>query len=153
MPGRALFRVVLRVALVMAALRAVGAIVSRRSNVGDAESDEFSIAAIFGGVERASRAASLRQGRALTCCGGVQLDLRGATLAPGGAELLLGAYLGGVQVLVPAEWRVVVTSQAKAGGVDTHVTPEADLAEDAPSLHVVARAVLGGVQVTTELED
>ena len=48
MPGRVVRRVLLRVTLVLAALGAIGAAVSRRRNVGGAESDEFSIAAIFG---------------------------------------------------------------------------------------------------------
>ena len=153
MPGRVVLRVLLRVALVMAALRAVGVLLSRRGNVGDADSDEFSISTIFGGVERVSRAASLRRGRVLACCGGVELDLREAKLDPGGAELALRACLGGIQVLVPEEWRVVVVGNAKAGGIDVRVTPETELAEDAPSLRIQAAAALGGVQVTTGLED
>lgn len=142
-------RVVLRIALVMAALRAVGVILARRGNTGDAESDEFSIAAIFDGVERVSRATSLRQGRVLACFGGVELDLREATLDPGGAELHLRACMGGIEVVVPEEWRVVVVAESKAGGIDARVTPETELAEDAPSLRVQAFAALGGVQVTT----
>jgi predicted membrane protein len=153
MPGRVVLRVLLRVTLVLAALGAIGAAVSRRRNVGGAESDEFSIAAIFGGVERVSRATALREGVVLACCGGVQLDLRKAAMAPGGADLFLQACLGGIQVVVPEEWRVVVESDAKAGGVDVRVTPEVELVADAPSLRVEARALLGGIQVTTEPDD
>ena len=153
MPGRAVLRVVLRVALVMAALRAIGVIVSRRGNAGDAESDEFSIATVFGGVERVSRATSLRHGRVFVCLGGVELDLREATLDPGGAELRLRACLGGVEVLVSPAWRVVFEGKAIAGGADARVTPESELADDAPALHVRALAVLGGVEVTTESDD
>lgn len=148
-----LLRVVLRIALVIAALRGVAVILARRGNVGDAESDEFSIAAIFGGVERVSRARSLRNGRILACFGGVELDLREATLDPGGADLVLRACLGGVEVLVPEEWRVLVAAESRAGGVDVRVTPEPELAEDAPSLRVTAFAALGGVQVTTGRAD
>jgi hypothetical protein len=152
-PGRVVLRVLLRVALVLAALGAAGAAVSRRRNVGGAESDEFSIAAIFGGVERVSRATALREGVVLACCGGVQLDLRQATLDPEGAELRLTAHFGGIQVLVPAAWRVVVQADAKAGGIHTHVTPEAEVPDGAPSLRGRAVVVLGGVHVTTEPEN
>ena len=100
-----------------------------------------------------SRATSLRHGRVFTCLGGVELDLREATLDPGGAELLLRACLGGVEVIVPPVWRVVFEGKAIAGGVDARVTPESELADDAPALHIRALAVLGGVEVTTEPDD
>jgi len=153
MPGRTLLRVAFRIALVMAALRTVGVIISRRGNLGDAASDEFSIATVFGGMERVSRATSLRHGRVFACLGGVELDLREATLDPGGAELRLRACLGGVEVLVSPAWRVVFEGKAIAGGADARVTPESELADDAPALHVRALAVLGGVEVTTESDD
>jgi predicted membrane protein len=149
MRGRALLRALLGVALVLGFLRVMGVVISRQATEGDEEADAFSIAAILGGATRVSRAAALREGRVLAASGGVQLDLREATLDPGGAELLLQAYFGGIQVLVPAGWRVVVESDATMGGVDARVTDEAELAADAPALRVEARAVLGGVQVTT----
>ncbi len=133
-----------------AALRVAGHLVSRKHNIGDDASDEFSLAAVFGGAARASRAPSLRRGDVLACCGGVQLDLREATLDPAGADLRLRAYLGGIQVVVPEGWRVAVEADAKAGGIDTNVTPEDDLAEDAPVLRVQAFATMGGVQVTID---
>jgi hypothetical protein len=144
---RRTLRVVIRLALVMVVVRAVSAIVSRRGNVGDAGSDAFSITACLGGVERESLAASLRHGRVLACLGGVDLDLRRATLDPGGAELDLRACLGGIQVTVPDDWHVTVVGQPKAGGIDVRVTPVEELAADAPSLRVDAAALLGGVVV------
>jgi hypothetical protein len=144
---RRLLRVVIRLALVMVAVRAVSGFVSRRGNVGDAGSDEFAITACLGGVERESLAASLRRGRVLACLGGVDLDLRRATLDPGGAELDLRACLGGIQVTVPGDWRVTVAGEPRAGGMDVRVTPPEELAADAPSLRVDAAALLGGVVV------
>lgn len=153
MRGRALLRALLGAVLVLGVLRAVGAVASRRGTVGDEESDVFSIAAVFDGATRTSRATALRRGRVLAACGGVQLDLREASLDPDGAELLLHAYFGGIQVVVPEGWRVELTADATAGGVDARVTDETMLAAGAPSLRVGARAVLGGVQVTTEADD
>ena len=126
------------------------AILTRRLTEGDAESDEFSLAAVIGGVERASTATALRRGRVVAACGGVDLDLRGAKLDPAGADLLVAAYLGGVQVRVPNEWRVAVEADAKKGGVETKVAQPDDLPDDAPNLHVEAIARLGGVMITGE---
>ncbi len=128
----------------------VGQLLARRSTEGDAASDEFSLAAIFGGAERVSTATALRRGRCLAVCGGVQLDLREAMLDPAGAELRIDATFGGVQVLVPATWRVTADVEAMAGGVDLRVTPPGELPEDAPALRVLGAARMGGVQVTTE---
>jgi hypothetical protein len=79
------------------------------------------------------------------CCGGVDLDLREATLAPEGATLDLSATWGGVNVVVPRAWKVVVEDRSVLGGVDARVTPPEELPDDAPRLGVSITARLGGV--------
>jgi hypothetical protein len=150
--GRALLRALTGAVLVLGVLRAVAAVVSRQGTVGDEESDVFSIAAVCSGAARTSRASALRRGHVLATCGGVKLDLREASLDPGGAELLLRAYFGGIQVVVPEAWRVDLTADTTAGGADARVTEGTMLPAGAPSLRVEARAVLGGVQVTTQAD-
>jgi hypothetical protein len=145
-----LLRAVRRFLVVGVLLWGVGQLLARRSTEGDADSDEFSLAAIFGGAERTSTATALRRGRVLAVCGGVQLDLREAALDPGGAELHVEVTCGGVQVLVPATWRVTDEVEPRAGGVDVRVAPADELADDAPSLTVRGVARMGGVQITTE---
>ena len=135
------------------ALWVARAILMRRLTEGDAESDEFSLATVIGGVERASTATALRRGRVVAACGGVDLDLRGAKLDPAGAELLVEAYLGGVQVRVRHEWRVAVDAHATKGGIETKVAEPNDLPGDAPNLHVEAIARLGGVLITAETDE
>lgn len=138
-------RAALRLTLLLGSLWGVGRLLTRRLTEGDESSDEFAIATVFGGLERASRATSLRHGSVLVCCGGVQLDLREATLDPAGGRLVVRAYMGGVQVIVPATWRVVVDAETHLGGVDASVTPAETLADDAPTLHVEVVARMGGV--------
>ncbi len=135
------------------ALWVARAVLTRRLTEGDAESDEFSLATVIGGVERASTATALRRGRVVAACGGVDLDLRGAKLDPAGAELLVEAYLGGVQVRVRHEWRVAVDAQATKGGIETKVAEPDDLPGDAPHLRVEAIARLGGVVITAETDE
>lgn len=134
-----------RVVLLFGALWAAGQALARRRTVGDATSDEFELAVYFGGAERKSTAGSLRRGVVRVWCGGVDLDLRGAVLDPGGATLELSAVCGGVNVRVPRTWRVMVDDRSTIGGVDARVTPAAELPDDAPVLRVVASARLGGV--------
>ena len=115
---------------------------------GDEESDEFRIAAVIGGEEFGCRSASLRSATVWTLIGGAQIDLRQASLDPGGATLDVTAIVGGVQVLVPAHWSVRVESHGMLGGVDRQVTEAADLPTDAPVLQVTTKTWLGGVQIT-----
>lgn len=149
MIGRAL-RATGMVVLFTTLLWGVGRLWARRYTEGEAASDEFSLAAICGGAERTSTARALRRGRVVAVCGGIELDLREAALDPDGAELLVQATMGGVQVIVPGTWRVSVDADAKAGGVETHVTSPDELPDDAPELRVRAVARMGGVMVTTE---
>ena len=146
---RVLVIVVVKVIAVLAGLWAVGQVLARRKTVGDETSDEFAIAAYVGGVERACKATSLRRGSVSVVLGGVDLDLREATLDPGGADLDLSASLGGVNVTVPSEWRVVVVDRATLGGVEALVTDPEELPDDAPLLRVEAGARLGGIAIMT----
>jgi hypothetical protein len=78
-----LLRLLLGVLLVGVA----GRLVAKRMTSGDEETDEFRIAAIIAGEEFSSRAAGLRSASVLALIGGAQLDLRQASLDPGGATL------------------------------------------------------------------
>ena len=50
---------------------------------GNEESDELGLVAVFDGIDLTNRAASFRGGSVLAWYGGISLDLREATLAPG----------------------------------------------------------------------
>ena len=136
-----------RALILLGALWAIGQVLARRRTVGDATSDEFELAGYLGGAQRTSTAASLRRGVVRVFCGGVDLDLREATLGPAGATLELSAVWGGVNVTVPRSWRVLVENRSTLGGVDAHVTPGEELPDDAPLLRVLVSARLGGVAI------
>ena len=138
-------RFLVKLVIVLVGLWAVGQALARRRTVGDERSDEFAIAAYLGGVQRSCKATALRRGAVSVCCGGVDLDLREATLAPEGATLDLSATWGGVNVVVPRAWKVVVEDRSVLGGVDARVTPPEELPDDAPRLGVSITARLGGV--------
>ena len=147
--GAAVKRVV-KVVVALLALGAAGQLLARRKTFGDETADEFAIATYLGGVERTCEATSLRRGKVSVLLGGVDLDLREATLDPSGADLELSATLGGVNVTVPSDWRVVVEDRATLGGVEALVTDPEELPDDAPLLRVAAGARLGGVSIITD---
>jgi hypothetical protein len=131
----------------MAAARFVRLAVPSR---GDATSDELALVAVFDGVELESNATAFRGGSMLAWYGGVDADLREATLAPD-AHLTVTALFGGVALRVPPEWRIESHVKAIAGGVDVSGVDPDD--PDAPLLVIDGRALFGGVAVSRKPAD
>lgn len=147
---RKLVRTLFWLALAQAATMALGQLLSSRMSRGDEQSDVFRIAAVCSGRQFRSYAAELRSAAAVATMGGIDLDLGHAHLAAEGAHLDLQATMGGIRVVVPADWSVHVDARQTAGGCETQLTPEEDLPEDAPRLTVHAVARMGGVLVTAK---
>ena len=133
--------VLLNVALI------VGALVARRTlpRYGDEDSDTFALVAAMDGVDFTSRADPLRSGSGTAVAGGIEIDLTDAIPA-GMATLDLTAVAGGIDVVVPEDWRVEMDSSVFMGGTDNLTDPDA-AADDAPVLVVTARAFMGGIAV------
>ena len=146
---RLLLRLVAVLTLAIAAAAVVGQVLARRRTWGEDDADDVSMATCLGGIDRSLTGDAVRHVSASAWLGGINLDLREATLAPGGADIELDAVMGGIKLTVPAEWHVEVEQDVSAGGVEERLTPADELPADAPSLHVVARARMGGVLVTT----
>jgi hypothetical protein len=111
---------------------------------GDETSDEVALVAILDGVELKNRAAAFRGGSMLAWFGGVAVDLREATLAPG-ARLSVHALFGGVAIRVPPGWRLESNLRATAGGVDVRAADAES--PDAPTLTLDGFALFGGIAV------
>jgi predicted membrane protein len=148
--GRKLKRVLIWIAVAQVAGWILGQIISKRMTKGDEATDEFQVAAIMGGKKFESHARDLKSGAAITSMGGIELDLRDATLDSDGAQLELKTTMGGIQVFVPEDWAVDVDKRSLAGGFDVKVTAPEDLPDDAPKLHVHAVTRMGGGLVTTK---
>ncbi len=81
--------------------------------------------------------------------GGVELDLANATLAPG-ARLTLLTVMGGVEVRVPAHWRIEVETEVVIGGSRVTLEGQDDLGESAPVLRIDTRTIMGGIGITNQ---
>ena len=112
---------------------------------GDAESDEVALVAVFDGTQLRSEAGAFRGGSMLAWYGGIDADLREATLAPE-ARISVAAMFGGIQLRVPSEWRVKTNIRAVAGGFDVGGEDPED--PDAPLLVLDGYAFCGGVAVS-----
>jgi len=112
---------------------------------GDEDSDSFSVLAAMNGLEFASRAESLTTGEATAFLGGIELDLSRAHIT-GEARLEVRAIMGGIDVAVPADWRVEMDARSFAGDVQNATDPDG-VEDDAPVLIVTADAWFGGVLI------
>lgn len=112
---------------------------------GAAEDGQFAVVAAMDGADFQSTTPRFEEGRATAFMGGIRLDLTDADLAPG-AYLTLRAIMGGVDVIVPAHWRVEVMGRSILGGVGNLTEPDSP-DEDAPLLLVDALALMGGIEI------
>lgn len=105
------------------------------------------IAAIFGGATRKGAWHAEPVINILTVFGGTELDFRDAILP--GKEIILKAItvLGGVEIIVPPEMRVVDNGIAILGGREITGNPGEAASPDAPVLRVEGVCVLGGIEV------
>lgn len=125
-------------------------VIARAITRGGEDSGSFRLAAVWSGREFHSRADRLWSGSALALMGGIKIDLRDATVDPAGATLDLRATMGGIELAVPEDWAVDFEDRSIAGGLEARVTAREVLPEDAPTLHVRARSVMGGILVTVD---
>jgi hypothetical protein len=114
---------------------------------GDEESDELALVAVFDGIELTSRARAFRGGSMLAWFGGIEVDLRDAELAAG-AELVVHAIYGGIEITTPPSWRIESNAKALMGGIDAHTAAQDDPA--APVLIVTGLALFGGVEISSK---
>jgi hypothetical protein len=78
--------------------------------------------------------------------GGVEVDLRGATLAGGRAVIDCFAFWGGIEITVTPGWTVVGRVWPLMGGYEDQTSPPAP--EDATGeLVLTGAAIMGGVSV------
>jgi hypothetical protein len=103
--------------------------------------------AIFGGVSRKGAWAPEPVTTVLAVFGGADLDFRDAVLPGKEVVLRATAVLGGIQITVPPEMRVVDSGIAILGGREIAGNPDDAASPDAPVLRIEGACVLGGIDV------
>lgn len=133
---------------------AVGAFVARgrMASRGGPDDDELDLVAIYDRLDVTSRAPALRRAAVTAWYGGGTLDLRGATLDPNGATMIVRAIFGGYRLLVPETWRVELRAKGIFGGIgDGRRSDRVD--SSSPLLTIDGFALFGGVGIVSEAPD
>jgi predicted membrane protein len=86
------------------------------SSKGVAGDDYIDYVNVFSGGERQIVSQNFHGGKISAVFGGIELDLTKAKLAPGRNELDLACVFGGVTIIVPDEWNVIIEVTPVMGG-------------------------------------
>jgi hypothetical protein len=105
------------------------------------DADEIELIAAFEPVDFHSTSGAFRGGNIEVWFAGGSIDLRDATLAPGGATLKLTTVFGGGQLLVPESWQVTTRLVGPGGVSDVRETMART---DGPHLTIEGPIAFGG---------
>jgi predicted membrane protein len=101
----------------------------------------------YGGDEYIYRGEPFHGARLDAFCGGIRMDLRNATITED-EEIDIHTFMGGIELLVPANVNVIVKSRSFIGGVGNDTAMCSD--KNAHNLHITASNFFGGVSVKNE---
>jgi hypothetical protein len=133
--------VLLGATIVVSALRA-GAPVKRP---GPDSSPTLALFTMLGAVDHKNNSTAFGGGEATAVLGGVEIDLRDASLSEAGAELQCFVFMGGIDIKVPQDWSVEVKGIPILGYFgDTSRVPRNGSGK---KLVVRGQAIMGAVEV------
>ena len=117
-----------------------------KKKIPELSGDDLAINQVFSGTVRKIESQSFRGGTAEVVFGSAEIDLRNAKLAGGQATLALSAVFGGIEVLVPRDWEVVLEGSPVLGSIESR---KAALSETGKTgtLNVKGSAVFGSIEI------
>ena len=108
--------------------------------------------AILGSVERRGQLAARASG-ALAVLGSVVIDLRDVSMPPGVSTLEVSAVFGSIEIIVPPNLAVESAGASILGSFEGIQRVPRDPDPDLPVLRVQGRAVLGSIEIRTEVSE
>lgn len=104
--------------------------------------------ALFSGIERGGIFHVPQKFRCMAVFGGSKIDFSKAIFSSLVTELRLTAVFGGIEIILPPKMRIFLNQRPIVGGIIAHFSKE-ELPSDAPSIHIRAAAILGGIEINT----
>jgi predicted membrane protein len=103
--------------------------------------------ALFSAVKSRNISKNFRGGSLVALFGGIDMDLRDAYLLNEGARMDVTAAFGGVNIIVPPEWKVVVKGIPIFGGWSNKTRSKDYVSPDTPVLTLNCFVAFGGVDI------
>jgi predicted membrane protein len=120
---------------------------ARGGGVPVVKESDIDLTCIFSGQERKIQTAQFKGGRMTALFGGCEVDFTGAGLEGGKATVEATAIFGGVEIVVPRDWHVVIDGTPILGGVSDERRQPVAAAEAKATLYVKGTAIFGGISV------
>jgi predicted membrane protein len=102
---------------------------------------------IFSGSKRRVTNQVFKGGKISNVFGGTEIDLTQATLAEGKTELIIECIFGGVTLIVPADWKVVLNISAVLGGFSDKRVVVKEPSDPNKVLIIRGSAIFGGGEI------
>jgi predicted membrane protein len=120
------------------------------NNFDETDLDYIDDVSIFGGGNISVNSQNFKGGKVTVLLGGKNLDLHQANLAEGTNILETTAIFGGIEVILPRDWKVVVNVTSIFGGVDDkRVINVNQVYESNKVLVIKGAAIFGGCELKT----
>lgn len=125
--------------------RALGRSASAPAPGSASQLSEF---AMMGGIHRVVENSDFQGGEATAIMGSVELDLRGSTIATSPAIIDVFALWGGIEIVVPPEWKVDVQAMPILGAFENKARSSVrDSSVLGQELVIRGTALMGGVEI------
>jgi len=142
------FKYLWPLALIFFGLWLVAKAAGRGSAGGKEEgADEIKVCALWGGIEKNVTSSQFRGGEVTALMGGIELNLRQAQLSQAPNELKITTIMGGVSIMVPENWNVVVTGTPLLGGIEDKTRKGAETSVSGGTLKLNCFALMGGIEI------
>ena len=110
--------------------------------------DYIIVSTIFGSNQRKVTDTAFKGGKVSSVFGSTEIDLRNATLAPGTNELDVTCVFGGINILTPENWNVVIEVSPFLGGFEDSRRPLSTVEIDtSKQLKIRGVVIFGGGEV------
>lgn len=104
---------------------------------------------IFSGLNARNYSTNFRGGSLIAAFGGMDIDLRDANISSEGARLDVTVAFGGIDLIVPDNWKVIVKGVPIFGGWSNKTRVNDYSAVDGPVLIVKCFVAFGGIEIKT----
>lgn len=109
--------------------------------------DRVNLFTLWGGVEKKINSAQFSGGEATALMGGIKLNLSEAGLSSGNNELKVTAIMGGVEIIVPESWNVLVSGSPILGGIEDKAKKAGAATASGGTLRLSCFVLMGGIEV------
>ncbi len=117
---------------------------TKKPGASQSSKEFLSDTVVFWGLDRKVKSQNFKGGEFNVAFGGLQLDLRDAKIAKGGAKVHINCAFGGVEIFVPKDCRVKTKGSGVFGAWEPKVE---DRKVDTPVLEITGGVVFGGVEI------